>query len=81
MRKILRALPKSWASKKDSILQAKDLNKLPLEELLESLLTYEMGLHEDEEQGSKNYKRRGLALKFKVIKDFEIEEESDSDDQ
>ena len=26
VRKILRALPKSWASKKDAILEAKDLN-------------------------------------------------------
>ena len=29
VRKILRALPKSWASKKDVILEAKDLNILP----------------------------------------------------
>ena len=67
VRKILRALPKSWASKKDVILEGKDLNQLPLEELLGSLLTHEMGLYEDEENGSKNDKRRGMALKSKVI--------------
>ena len=40
-----------------------------------------MGLYEDEEHGSKNDKRRGLALKSKLIKDSKIEEESDSDDE
>ena len=44
VRKVLRALAKSWASKKDAILEVKDLNNLPLEELLGSLLTHEMGL-------------------------------------
>ena len=75
----MRVLPKSWASKKDVILEAKDLNILPLEELLRSLLTHEMRLYEDEEQGSKNDKRRGIALKSKVIEDSEIEEENDSE--
>ena len=56
VRKVLRALPKSWALKKDAILEANDLNNLPLEELLGSLLTHEMGLQEDEEQGLKNEK-------------------------
>ena len=81
VRKILRALPKSWASKKDAILEAKDLNQLPLEELPGSILAYEMGLYEDEENGSKNDKRRGMALKSKVIEDSEAEEESDSDEE
>ena len=81
IRKVLRALPKSWTSKKYAILEAKDLNNLLLEELLGSLLIHEMGLQEDEEQGSKNDKRTGLALKSKVIKDSEVEEGSDSDDE
>ena len=77
----MRALPKSWASNKDAILEAKDLNNLPLEELLGSLLTHEMRLQEDEEQGLNNDKRRGLALKSKVIDDSKVEEGSDSDDK
>ena len=81
VRKILRALPKSWASKKDAILEAKDLNRLPLEELLGSLLTHEMDLYEEEESGPKNDKRRGMALKSKVIDDSEAEEDSDSDEE
>ena len=81
VRKILRALPKSWASKKDVILEANDLNQLPSEELLGSILTHEMGLYEDEENGSKNDKRRGMALKSKVIEDSEADENSDSDEE
>ena len=34
VRKILRSWPKSWTSKKCAILEAKDLNSLPLKELL-----------------------------------------------
>ena len=81
VRKILRALPKSWASKKDAILEARDLNQLPLEELLGSLLTHEMGLYEKEENGSKSDKRRGMALKFKVIEDSEADEDNDNDEE
>ena len=79
VRKILRAPPKSQASKKYAILEANDLNQLPLEELLGSLLTHEMGLYEDEENGFKNDKRRGIALKSKVTEDSKAEEKSDSD--
>ena len=78
---MLKAQPKSWALQKDAILDAKDLNNLPLEELLGSLLAHKLGLQEDEEQGQKNDKRRGLALKSKVIDDSEVEERSDSDDE
>ena len=66
---MLRALPKSWASKKDAILEAKDLNNLPLEELMGLLLTHEMELNEDEEQAPKGDRKRGLALKSKVIEE------------
>ena len=73
IRKILRALPKSWTSNKDAILEAKDLNALPLEELLGSLITHEMGLNEDEEPIPKIDKRRGQALKSQVIEEIEDE--------
>ena len=69
----MRAVPKSWASKKDAILEAKDLNKLPLEELFGSLLTHEMGLYKDKEQGSTSDKKRGMALKSKAVQDSESE--------
>ncbi|GAV79723.1 UBN2 domain-containing protein, partial [Cephalotus follicularis] len=51
VRKILRCLPKSWMPKVTAIEEAKDLNTLPLEELLGSLMTHEMTIknHEDED--------------------------------
>ena len=42
VRKILRSLPKSWEAKVTAIQEAKDLNTLPIEELLGSLMTYEL---------------------------------------
>ena len=40
--KILRSLPKSWDPKVTAIQEAKDLRNFPLEELIGSLMTYEM---------------------------------------
>ena len=40
--KILRSLLKSWDPKVTAIQEAKDLKTFPLEEFIESLMTYEM---------------------------------------
>ena len=40
--KILRCLPPKWNSKTEAIEEAKNLKELPLEELIGSLMTYEM---------------------------------------
>ena len=40
--KILKCIPPKWNSKTEGIEEAKNLNKLPLEELIGSLMTYEM---------------------------------------
>ena len=40
--KILRSLPKSWDPKVTANQEAKDLNNFPLEELIRSLMSYEM---------------------------------------
>ena len=61
-------------------MEAKNLNNLPLEEFLVSLLTYEIGLNKDEKQASKSDRRKGLALKSKVIEEFEDEEDEDNDE-
>ena len=60
-------------------MEAKDLNNLASKELLGSLLTHEMGLNEDEEQAPKGDRRKGLALKSKVIEEFDDEEGEDRD--
>ncbi|GAV58877.1 DUF4219 domain-containing protein/UBN2 domain-containing protein [Cephalotus follicularis] len=44
VRKIIRSLPKSWQDKVTAIEEAKDLTKLKLEDLLGSLLTYELAM-------------------------------------
>ena len=43
--KILRSLPKKWETKVRAIQEAKDLTKLSLEELIGSLMTYEIELY------------------------------------
>ncbi|GAV79094.1 zf-CCHC domain-containing protein/UBN2 domain-containing protein [Cephalotus follicularis] len=64
VRKILRCLPKSWMPKVTAIEEAKDLNTLPLEELLGSLMTHEMTIknHEDDEEQDKK-KKKVIAFK------------------
>ena len=42
IRKILRSLPRSWEAKVTTIQEVNDLNILPLEELLGSLMTHEL---------------------------------------
>ena len=42
IRKLLGSLSRSWESKVTAIQEAKDLNKLPQDELLGSLMTYEL---------------------------------------
>ncbi|KAK8663757.1 hypothetical protein V6N13_083562 [Hibiscus sabdariffa] len=42
IRKLIYSLPQSWDSKKTAIIEAKDLKKLKLDELIGSLLTHEM---------------------------------------
>ena len=42
VRKVLRSLPRSWEAKIMMIQEVKDLNILPLKELLKSLMTHEM---------------------------------------
>ena len=50
VRKILRSLPRTWEVKVKAIQEAKDLNKLLLEELIGSLMTHElaMGQHNND---------------------------------
>ena len=56
VRKMLRSLPKSQEAKVTAIQEAKDLNTLPLENLLGSLMTYEMNAKRYEENQPKGKK-------------------------
>ena len=60
--KILRSLPSKWHTKVTAIQKAKDLTKLPLEELIGSLMTYEINLAK-KQQESEDKKKKSIALK------------------
>ena len=61
IKKILRSLPKNWESKVTTIQEAKDLNKLPLDELLGSLMTYKLARNQSAEEEFR--KKKSFALK------------------
>ena len=66
VKKLLRSLPKSWRSTVVAIREAKDLNKISLDEICGSLLTYEQEVNQiDEEEKKKELveKKKGIALK------------------
>ena len=48
--KILRGLPPKWNSKTEAIKEAKNLKKLPLKELIGSLMAYEMKISRQEKE-------------------------------
>ena len=59
--KILRSLPSTWDAKSTAIQEAKDLATLPLEQLIGSLMTYEMNLQQKLAETEK--KKKVIALK------------------
>lgn len=56
--KILRSLPESWDPKVGAIQEAKDLTKLSKDELLGSLMTYEIRMRSYEEERKQERRRR-----------------------
>ncbi|KAL5569300.1 hypothetical protein UlMin_025875 [Ulmus minor] len=62
VRKILRSLPKQWEAKVTAIQEAKDLSKLPLDELIGSLMTHEITMNQNLEDGVKTEKEKNLAF-------------------
>ena len=69
-------MPTSWEAKITTIQEVKNLNKLPLEELLGSLMIHELAMkqHNDEER-----KKSISAIKFVAVD--ENDEESSEDDE
>ena len=79
VRKILRSLPERFHDKITAIEEVKDIDQIPLTELVENLQTYEMGL----DLMGKGGKSKNLALKGieEVIEDSEDKEESEDEDE
>ena len=73
--KILRCLPPKWNSKTEAIEEAKNLKELPLEELIGSLMTYEMKIARQEKEMQEQSKKKSIALKAqeeKVVEEAKL---------
>ncbi|KAH9704636.1 hypothetical protein KPL70_011547 [Citrus sinensis] len=75
VKKIIRSLPKEWRPKRNAIEEAKDLNVLPIDDLIGSLISYEEDLAA--ERGNEE-KKKNIALK--ALK-HESDEESELDEE
>ena len=61
--KILRCLPPKWNSKMKAIEKANNFKELPLEELIGSLMTYEMKIvRQEKEMEEEEGKKKNIAL-------------------
>ena len=73
--KILKCLPPKWNSKTEAIEEAKNLKELPLEELIGSLMTYEMKISRQEKEMQEESKKKSIALKAqeeKVVEEAKL---------
>ncbi|KAH9686494.1 hypothetical protein KPL70_014367 [Citrus sinensis] len=75
VKKIIRSLPKEWRPKRTAIEEAKDLNTLPLDNLIGSLISYEEDLAAEKEHEEK---KKSIALKASK---HESDGESEPDDK
>ena len=73
MRKVLRSLPERFHAKITAIEKSKNIDKIPLMELVGNLQTYELGLT----RIGKGSKSKSMALK---AKSNETDESSDDED-
>ena len=75
VKKILRSLPKKWETKVMVIQEAKDVTKLPLEELIGSLMNNEIKLnnHQRVEENKKS-------IAFKALTKDDEKEKSENED-
>ncbi|RVW33035.1 hypothetical protein CK203_101230 [Vitis vinifera] len=75
--KILRSLPSKWHIKVTAIQEAKDLTKLPMEELIGSLMTCEINLAKKLQEGE-DKEKKSIALKATTKEEEDVEEEKTS---
>ncbi|KAH9679895.1 hypothetical protein KPL71_026330 [Citrus sinensis] len=75
VKKIIMSLPKEWRQKKTTIEKAKDLNTLPIDDLIGSLISYEEDLAAEKRHEEK---KKSIALKASKR---ESDEESEMDDE
>ena len=65
VKRLLKSLPKSWRSIVVAIREAKDLNKIFLDEICDSLLIYEQEVNQIDKEEKKELvkKKKGMAFK------------------
>ena len=71
IKRLLRSLPKAWRPTMIAIREAKDLNKISLDEICGSFLTYEHEVNQFDEEEKKEIveKKKSLALKISSRKE------------
>ena len=74
VRKVLRSLPERFHAKITMIEESKDIDKIPLTELVNNLQTYELRLT----RIGKTSKGKSMALKAKSNKTYESSDDEDS---
>ena len=74
VRKVLKSLPERFHAKITAIEESKDIDKIPLTELVENLQTYELGLTKI----GKSSKSKSMALKAKSSDTDESSDDNDS---
>ena len=79
VRKLLRSLPRTWEAKVTAIQEAKYLSKIPLDELIGSLMIHEITM-QDHDQGKDSKKKRSIALKSFVLQDIDSENKEECSD-
>ena len=73
--KILRSFPSKWHTKFTAIQEAKDLTKLPMEEFIGSLMTYEINLTKKLQEGE-DKKKKSIALKATTKEEEELKKKN-----
>ncbi|XP_059627755.1 uncharacterized protein LOC132270593 [Cornus florida] len=76
-RKVLRSLPEKWDAKATAIKEAHNLNTLELDELLGSLLTWEITLKDRE---GDHHRKKEIALKVSSREKEVVDNEGEDDD-
>ena len=74
VRKVLKSLPERFHAKITAIKESKDIDKIPLTELVSNLQTYELGLT----RIGKSSKSKSMALKVKSSDTDEFSDDEDS---
>lgn len=78
--KILGSFPRAWEAKVIAIQEVKDLDTLPLKELLDLLMTLELTMKQNNENEAKKKKTIALKLGAKNEKESEKSKKDDKED-